>query len=182
MPKLTIRPSLDVIDVPSNKDFLTALREQDIYVKSSCGGHASCSDCIIKIVSGEDLLTPPTFDEIKLLGNVFHITKERLACQCKALGDVTIDLGDHDKASDAERLRKKSGQFLKTQVRKKTDVDKMYEERSQKREEKQAKDQKWERHWEKDPNDRGQKKLGGGRRPKPFISKDPEEPGESEEN
>lgn len=77
--KVTLKPSGEIVEIEEGKNLLSALREQDIYVKSSCGGVASCSDCIVKIVSGEDHLTPPPFSELKLLGNVFHITKERLA-------------------------------------------------------------------------------------------------------
>jgi 2Fe-2S ferredoxin len=90
--KVTLKPSCNVVEVEEAQNLLEALREQDIYIKSSCGGVASCSDCIIKIVSGEDHLTPPPFSELKLLGNVFHITKERLACQTCVTGDVTIDM------------------------------------------------------------------------------------------
>ena len=32
----------------------------------------SCTDCVIKISSGEDNLTSPPIEEINLLGNVFH--------------------------------------------------------------------------------------------------------------
>ena len=54
-----------------------------MYIKSSCGGVASCTDCRIKVIAGEDSLTTPPFEEVQLLGNVFHITKERLSCQAK---------------------------------------------------------------------------------------------------
>jgi ferredoxin len=120
MPKVTLRPSLEVIDIPEEKNLLTALRDAGIYVKSSCGGHATCSDCIIKIVSGEDSLTPPPFEELKLLGNVFHITKERLSCQTKITGDVTIDLSNHDKSRDQERMRSKTSQFSKSRTVRRT--------------------------------------------------------------
>ena len=111
--KVTLKPSGDIVEIEEGKNLLSALREQDIYVKSSCGGVASCSDCIVKIVSGEDHLTPPPFSELKLLGNVFHITKERLACQTCVTGDVTIDITKHNKASDEEKLRSKTTQFTK---------------------------------------------------------------------
>lgn len=109
MATLTLRPEGITLDAPRDKDLLTIMREAGVYVKSSCGGHATCSDCIIKIVSGEDNLTPPPFGEIQLLGNVFHITKERLSCQTYLTGDATIDISGHDKARDEGRRGQKPG-------------------------------------------------------------------------
>ena len=47
MPKLIIKPSGTVIEVSEGQDLLSVLRENNLYVKSSCGGHATCSDCIV---------------------------------------------------------------------------------------------------------------------------------------
>ena len=60
---------------------LDLLREKGVRIRSSCGGHATCSDCIVKVKSGDNLLSQVNFEEKKLLGNVYYITKERLACQ-----------------------------------------------------------------------------------------------------
>lgn len=173
MPKCTIRPSGEVVDIPEGVNLLQALRDKDVYVKSSCGGHATCSDCIIKVVAGEDALTPPPFDELNLLGNVFHITKERLACQTCLTGDATIDLSAHDKAQDEQKLRQKTGRFSKKKAirRKKDEVEKINEERQQEwhaNEEKgRQTSEEWKRHWEKGEKDPMKpKKLGGNRRPK----------------
>ena len=123
--KLHLRPSDQSVMIKKDQNILECLREKDIYVKSSCGGHATCGDCVVKIATGEDNLTPQTFEELKLLGNIFHITKERLACQTCVLGDVTVDLSNHDKAADAQKLRGKPGPQQKKknfQVRKKEDI------------------------------------------------------------
>jgi 2Fe-2S ferredoxin len=94
--KVTLKPTGEVVEVEEGRNLLECLREKNIYIKSSCGGHATCTDCVIKIVSGEDYITPPPFAELKLLGNVFHITKERLACQtCVTGGDISIDISKH---------------------------------------------------------------------------------------
>lgn len=173
MPKCTIRPSGDVVDIPEGVNLLKALRDQDIYVKSSCGGHASCTDCVIKIVAGEDCLTPPPFDELKLLGNVFHITKERLACQTCLTGDVTVDLSGHDKARDEQKLRQKTSKFSKKKAirRTKDDVEKMSKEREEEyaasEEAGRKKSDEWKRHWENTEKDPLKpKRLGGNKRPK----------------
>lgn len=175
--KVTLRPSGNVVEVEEGQNLLMALRENDTYIKSSCGGHATCSDCIIKIVSGEDNLTPPPFEELKLLGNVFHITKERLACQTMVCGDVTIDISKHDKATDEEKLKNKTSAFSKkkqvqTMVRKESDIARIRSEQEADRQkldsEQKQKNEEWQKHWEKEGQQQGPKKLHGGKRPKFF--------------
>ncbi len=177
--KVTLKPSGLVVEIEEGKNLLAALREENVYVKSSCGGHATCSDCIIKIVSGEDYITPPPFEELKLLGNVFHITKERLACQTCVTGDVTIDITKHDKATDEDKLKSKTSQFAKkklpTKVRKDSDIQKIKNEREAERTleaaENLKKSETWKNHWEKSQTaseSAAPKKLAGGKRPKFF--------------
>jgi uncharacterized 2Fe-2S/4Fe-4S cluster protein (DUF4445 family) len=176
--KVKLMPMGEVVEVEEGKNLLTALREQNIYVKSSCGGHATCSDCVIKVVSGEDYITPPPFNELKLLGNVFHITKERLACQtCVSGGDITIDIGKHDKAADEGKLRNKNfskKKTVKSVVRKEADVQKIRADKMAERDEfdraQKEKTDEWKNHWERDKSEtpNGPKKLQGGKRPKFF--------------
>lgn len=181
MNKLTLRPSGEVIEIEENKNILQACREKGIYLKSSCGGHATCSDCIIKIVSGEDSLTPPPFEELKVLGNVFHITKERLACQTCLVGDVTIDISKHDKDADEVRMKNKKTPFQKskapTKIRTPKDQQELQKEKVERKTELQAKDREWQKHWDKNGqilNENGvpnkPKKLDGNRRPKYFST------------
>ncbi len=170
--KLTLKPSNEVVLVEEGKNLLEVLRAHDIYIKSSCGGVATCSDCICKIVSGEDNLESPTFQELKLLGNVFHLTHERLLCQTKMLGDVTVDISSHDKATDEEKLKAKSGKLkakkIQSKVRSKEEFEKIKDDRFKERKEREAKDKNWDRYWEKDQTDKNKKSLGGGKRPKFF--------------
>ena len=190
MAKISIKDSEKVIEVDNqDEDILTILRKAEVFVKSSCGGHASCSDCIVKIISGEDLLTPPPFEEIQLLGNVFHITKERLACQTKVLGDVTLDLSGHDEKLTQQKLKNKNFGKPKAKVRKSIEVSSLYEERQKKRDEKKRlqseKESSHIEHWKKnkdlDPSQVNKpKKLDGNKRPKPF--KVPEKPDSREES
>lgn len=172
MPKLTLFPNGESLEISEEVNLLEALRSKGIYIKSSCGGVASCTDCIIKIRSGEDHLTAPPFEELALLGNVFHITKERLACQTRITGDVTVDISKHDKAQDEAKLESKTSSFQKsihqTRVRKKDDVIKLKREREEQKEKRQENDDSWERHWEKESDPLKPKRMGGGRRPRPF--------------
>jgi len=178
MPKITLRPSGQTVELDEKTNFLQGLRAAGVYIKSSCGGVASCTDCIVKIVSGEGNLTPPPFPELKLLGNVFHITKERLACQTCATGDVTLDLSGHDKAADEAKLRKKPFSRPKNPgpvVRKKDVVEKIREERENNAanapKAPAQQDQPWFKHWEKgdkDPARKDMKGQSGFKKPKAF--------------
>ncbi len=174
--KLTLKPSGEVVEVEEGKNILVALREKNIYAKSSCGGHATCGDCVIKIISGEDYVTPPPFEELKLLGNVFHITKERLACQTKLTGDVTIDISKHDKLSDEAKLKNKTSLYSKkkkpVKLRKENEIKTIRSERAAERldldTQKLQNAETWKNHWEKNQVDNVPKKLAGGKRPKFF--------------
>lgn len=151
------------VQIEEKTSLLEALKGKGYSLRSSCGGHASCSDCLIKVLSGEDNLNSPSFAEIQLLGNVFHITKERLACQTTLLGEVALDISSH---SDDEQRKPKSRPFIK--VRKKEEYQKIRQEQQRKNEEKGEEKEKWRHHWKKDKEARGPKRLGGGRRPRAF--------------
>lgn len=125
--KVTLWPSGQVIEVDEVTPLLKALKDQGVFVKSSCGGVATCGDCKIKVAAGMDQLNAPTFGEMKLLGNVFHLTKERLSCQVKVLGDVTIDITEHDQSFGGDRFDPKAKAFnppkVATKLRKKADLE-----------------------------------------------------------
>ncbi len=168
-------PSGASLAIDENESLLTALKEAGYYVKSSCGGHASCTDCIVKILTGEDNVNAPGFDELQLIGNVFHITKERLSCQTRLTGDVTIDISNHDLKKDQEKTKSKTASFSKSKsksknavkVRRKDEIEEIKKEREEQWSEKQLKNDEWHKHWEK-TDDTKIKRLGGGKRPKEF--------------
>ena len=169
MHKLKVGPSGQTYYVDEEKSLLEHLRNNNVYVKSSCGGHASCTDCVIKVLDGKESLNEPTNDEKRLLGNVFHITKERLACQCFASGDVEIDISNHDKGANEDRQRnrnRKKQNMAQVKVRKQSEVKEIIEERKARVKEKHARQDTWKNHWEKeDSGIKVEKSLGGGRRP-----------------
>ena len=113
---ISIHPQGIKIDIVEGKSLLEIFQEKNIYVKSSCGGFARCRDCVIKILEGAENLNDPTFEEKQLLGNVFHMTRERLSCQTKAASSVSVDLSGHN--PDNEQVSSKR-QF---KVRKKKEI------------------------------------------------------------
>jgi hypothetical protein len=122
-------------------------------------------------------LAPQTFEELRLLGNVFHITKERLSCQTKIKGDVTIDISAHEKVAFTGKNEKpgdvQGQKSTKTLLKKREDIEKSEIESKEKYQEKSSGD--WYRHWEKEATDANKpKKLGGNKRVKPFNFNDSE--------
>ncbi len=173
--KCTLWPSGEVIELKGEKSLLLELKEAGKKIKSSCGGCATCSDCSIIVKSGESNLTPQTFEELRLLGNVFHITKERLSCQAKVLGEVTLDISAHEKATKTESSTSASGpKSTTTKLKKRDDLVKAARENEEKGEPKSS--DSWYKHWEKGEQPENQpKKLGGNRRPRSFTYSDDKE-------
>ena len=165
---VTLWPEGQSFPINSETTLLKALKDNNYYIKSSCGGVASCSDCVIKVHTGEANLTPPTFGEIKLLGNVFHITKERMSCQALCTGNVTIDISRHDKSADQMKTANKK--FMKKPLlKKKSEVEEQQKLREEKKLEKNTEQNKWHKHWDKQEEDASKaKSLGGGKRPRAF--------------
>lgn len=57
---------------------------------TACVGKGTCGLCRIKVLEGEDHLNPIGPLDEKHLGNVYFLTKIRLACQSFIQGDVVI--------------------------------------------------------------------------------------------
>lgn len=97
MPKITVMPYGREIEVNHGDNLRTSLISNEFEVKSPCGGCASCGQCIVVVKDNYASLNDISFEEKQIIGNVFHITQERLSCQTTVLGDVTIDISAHVK-------------------------------------------------------------------------------------
>ncbi len=58
-------------------------------IASACVGKGTCGLCRIKVISGEDELSPYNAAEEKHVGNLYYLTKLRLSCQCTVLGEAS---------------------------------------------------------------------------------------------
>lgn len=105
VPKYTYLPAQITIDAAEGANLRDAAIDAGVEIPSTCGGVASCGLCKVKITAGAEHLAPMTKDEIGKLGNVFFITKERLACQAVATGDVTCEVPD-EQAERQKRAQK----------------------------------------------------------------------------
>ena len=143
---VTVWPEGKVLEMNESDSLFEQLKKANYNIKSTCAGCASCGQCTVVITTGEENLNEPSFEEKQLIGNVFHITKERLSCQTKITGAVTVDISAH---SDLPKLTKNSV----TKRRTREEADKVVAQRK----EAGAEKRKNKSH-----------KLGGGKKPKPF--------------
>jgi ferredoxin len=62
-----------------------------VTIQQTCGGTPSCTDCRIIVKEGADSgFEAAQGPETRLMGNVYFITKERLACQAIVRGPSTV--------------------------------------------------------------------------------------------
>ena len=171
--KCTLWPSGEILELNDQETLLTQLKKAGKKIKSSCGGCATCSDCAIIVKSGELNLTAQTFEELRLLGNVFHITKERLSCQTRILGDVTLDISAHERPTKEKASKPSVPKSTTVRLKKREEVERTAIESKEKNQEKPS--DTWYRHWEKEDEDPNKpKRLGGNKRVKPFNFNDSE--------
>jgi ferredoxin len=91
MPRVTIVGVGDV-EVAAGTTLFDAGAKLAAGIDTACVGKGTCGLCRVKIVDGAPHLNAFTDEERKHLGNVYHITKVRLACRCLVAGDVTVEL------------------------------------------------------------------------------------------
>jgi ferredoxin, 2Fe-2S len=98
MPRITFLPSGLTVDCQDGENILEVGRRHQVPIDTACIGRATCGLCRIRIVSGAESLDPYNKEEEKHLGNVYFITKIRLACQSIVRGDVTVELGTRSRS------------------------------------------------------------------------------------
>jgi ferredoxin, 2Fe-2S len=94
-------------EINPNESVLELAKRHGIFIKSICGGVPSCSECRVKVVSGEHNIMPPGFKEKNLIGSAYFVDRSRLSCQLKCLGDVTVDLAEQVEKEHAQPASKK---------------------------------------------------------------------------
>ena len=95
LPRVTIQGDGEpiAVEVPAGTTLFEAGAKLSAGIDTACVGKGTCGLCRVKVVAGAEHLSPYGDEERKHLGNVYHITKVRLACRCKlADGDVTIQV------------------------------------------------------------------------------------------
>ena len=77
--------------VPVGDSLLDAARTCDAPVQTLCNGIGACVQCRVKVLENPENLSTPGALETELIGNLYHITQERLGCQARVLGDVIVE-------------------------------------------------------------------------------------------
>ena len=87
MAEVTFLPAGVVVTAASGESLFEAARRNGVAIATACVGQATCGLCRVKVVAGEHNLTDFGAAERRHLGNVYFITRQRLACQARLLSD-----------------------------------------------------------------------------------------------
>jgi 2Fe-2S ferredoxin len=94
MPKITLhRPHegrREVLEAPSKANLLRFLQEAEIPIGNACGGNGLCASCKVIVIKGMDSLNHRNDIELGLAERNRLPDNERIACQCKVMGDLEI--------------------------------------------------------------------------------------------
>jgi ferredoxin len=87
-------------DLAPDESLFELGRRLEVPIATACVGKGTCGLCRVKVLSGEDTLTPVNETERRHLGNVYFLTKRRLSCQMRAANPageaivVELPIGD----------------------------------------------------------------------------------------
>ena len=80
-----------------SKSILFLLQNEGIDWMHACGGKGRCTTCKVIVLEGENNLRPSTSAELRYQKQGLLHAGERLACQVKICGDVTLKVPDEGK-------------------------------------------------------------------------------------
>lgn len=87
MPKVTFLPADISLEIDSETTLREAAHLVGVDVHDRCGGMGACCNCIVTVMDGMSNICPKNVVEEA----VFYLdANDRLSCQCKIFGDVTI--------------------------------------------------------------------------------------------
>jgi 2Fe-2S ferredoxin len=76
----------------SSQTVLKNIQEAQIDWLQACGGKGRCTTCAMRVIAGEKNLTELTVFEQKQQESQRLQANERLACQCKMLGNIMVEV------------------------------------------------------------------------------------------
>jgi uncharacterized 2Fe-2S/4Fe-4S cluster protein (DUF4445 family) len=93
MPRVTFQPAGQVADCADGASLFDAGGGTAAGIETACVGKGTCGLCRVKVLAGGEFLSPYTEEEEKHLGNLYHLTRVRLACRTRVSGgDVVVEL------------------------------------------------------------------------------------------
>lgn len=93
MPKVTITTDKKTLDVPLDYALIDMCEDHDTSILFGCRDGA-CGACMVRVLQGAENLSPMQDDERDFLETMAAEPNERLACQCKVKGDVTLEVSE----------------------------------------------------------------------------------------
>lgn len=93
MPNLTIKTDKKTIQVSNNAAIIDVCENEDTSILFGCRDGA-CGACLIRVLENPQNLSPMDEQERDFLETMAARENERLACQCRVSGDVTIEVAD----------------------------------------------------------------------------------------
>lgn len=90
MPSVTFEPSHVTLSGEVGESVFELGRRHGVPIQTACVGRATCGLCRVRVISGEESLSPLNDKERQHLGNVYFLTKERLSCQARLTGDAPV--------------------------------------------------------------------------------------------
>ena len=92
MPRVTFRALGLTSEIAEGLTLFEAGAKVSAGIDTSCVGKGTCVLCRVRVLEGEANLSPYTDEERKHIGNLYHLTKIRLACRTHVHGDVVVDV------------------------------------------------------------------------------------------
>jgi len=93
MAKVHITTDKKTFDVAENYPMIDMCEDYDTSILFGCRDGA-CGACMIRVVQGAENLSPMQDHERDFLETMAAEPNERLACQCRVFGDVTIEVSE----------------------------------------------------------------------------------------
>ena len=101
--KIKFMPQNIEVDVDPSKSLLKIAQQNGIKIKSICGGIASCGECRVKIIEGDNSIPEPGKPELNMIGTSYFLDGRRLSCQVHCFGSVTVDLTEQVNKVDTQK-------------------------------------------------------------------------------
>ncbi len=101
--KIKFMPQNIEVDVDPSKSLMKIATENGLKIKSICGGVATCAECRVRIVEGENSIPEPSKLELNMIGTSYYIDGRRLSCQVHCFGSVTVDLTEQVNKVDTHK-------------------------------------------------------------------------------
>lgn len=91
MPKVTFTADDKSAEAPEGTLMREVCQQNDFTLPFGCE-NGICGTCLVSVKEGAENLSEKTAQEAETLDAIMAYPEQRLMCQCKLQGDVTIDL------------------------------------------------------------------------------------------